>query len=274
METLRLVAAKLAMGDQPSEELPRLATEALLRGLDSPALAVAAGARPSDVRDARDVFVAALRELGIDPPDEQQALWLVARDVMERIVEGTTNPVAGAEWIWMRIYNRFEKEGDLRVFIGLASTLDDHPSERSRIEAAIREAAADLLRRQEPRTWVKLQARQGESPIRAPFDDNALSVSDLAISDRTRSDLSAWAKEYDNAAAKPGKGPSVFASVEEATDFTARGTKLVEAMQAELGPDWHVEYMPTPIAFPPGSRHRSQGLVQLLRGWFAGRRPG
>jgi len=272
METLRLVAAKLVTGDQPSEELPTVATEALLRGLDSPALAVAAGARPSDVRDARDLFHAALKELGIGLPDEQQALWLVTRDVLERIVAGTLNPVAGAEWIWTRIYYRFEKEGDLRVFIGLASEWEDHPPERSRTEESIREAAVDLLLREEPRTWIELRAQEGESPIRTSSDNSALPLSDLAISDGTRAELIAWAADYDRAAAKPGKGPGVFNSYAEAVDFTARGSRLVEAMQRELGSDWHVEYLTIRAPSPPGPTSSSGGVVRAIRDWFAARR--
>jgi len=269
LDTLQLIAAKLSIGEQPTEELPRLATEALLRGLDSPALAVAAGASPTDVRDARDRFVAALHEVGVDLPDEQHALWVLARDVMQRIVDGTVNPVAGAEWIWWKVYNRIEKEGDLRVFVGLASIWEDSPAERDGIEAAIREAAVDLLRRDEPRTWVKLQAREGESPVRDPGVDRSLPLSDLAISDEMRSKLELWARAFDDARAKPSNGPSGFGSTEEAVEFVARGAQLVEAMQRELGSDWHVEYMQTASAFPPGSGRKSRGLIRRLRDWSA-----
>lgn len=268
MEILRLIAAKLVLGEQPTEELPRLATDALIRGLDSPDLCAVAGANPRDVRDARDAFVSALQELGIELPDEQQALWTVARDMMQQILDGTVEPVVGAEWIWWHVHNRIEREGDLRVFVGLASEWEDYPPGRDAIEAAIREAAVDLLNRDELRMWVKVQARNGESPVRNPRNDRPMVLSDLPISDQTRSDLTTWAQDFDRVASKPGRGPSGFASTEDAAAFVARGAQLVGIMQRELDADWHVEYMQTASAFPTkmGSSFREsqpahQGLV-------------
>jgi hypothetical protein len=161
VELLELVAARLAIGEQASEELPGLATEALVRGLDSPSLRKAAGLSPRDVRDARDAFVDALGELGVLLPDEQPALWLLIRDTLRRIVDGSITAYEGASWIWHRAFWRVEREGDLRVFVGLASECDDHPGSRPAIERAIRDAAVELLARGELRSWLKLQARVG-----------------------------------------------------------------------------------------------------------------
>lgn len=250
MEVLELIAAKLVLDEQPSEELPAVAADALSRGIDSPALRVLAGTSLREVREARDLFIAALDELGIDAPDEQDALWLLTRDVLERISRESIGAYEGATWIWRHVYWRIKREGDLRVFVGLASEWDDHPAERKALERDIHAAAVSLLSRGALRQWVKLQARQGDSPLRDPHSDRALALSELPISDRLRADLTTWAAEFDRVAADPGLGPSGFASSTEAGAFVDRGTQLAAAVQAELGDDWHVEYMPTPRQFP------------------------
>jgi hypothetical protein len=183
-------------------------------------------------------------------PDEQDALWLLTRDVLEKISKGSIGAYEGAAWIWRPVYWRIKREGDLRVFVGLASEWDDHPGEREALERDIGEAAVGLLSRGALRQWVKLQARRGESPLRDPHSGRALALSELLISDRLRSDLTAWAAEFDRVSADPGVGPSGFASGTEAGAFVDRGAQLAGAIQTELGDDWHVDYMPTPREFP------------------------
>ena len=73
MEALELAALRIAIDEQPSDD-PMIAAEALTRGFDSPSLRDAAGTPRSEVRDARDRFVAALDELQIPIPSAQQAL--------------------------------------------------------------------------------------------------------------------------------------------------------------------------------------------------------
>lgn len=254
MEPLRLTAARLALGEQPTEELPAIATDALLRGLDSPSLREAAGASASDVRDARDLFEAALAELGVEMPDEQDALWILVRDTLQRIVEGAVPPLAGAQWIWGHAYWRTTLEGDLRVFVGLASEAEDHPAAANEMEADIREAAAELLQRGHLRPWLKVQARRGESPVREPGGDRPLELETLPISEALRSSLHEWAAEFDAVSSAPGPAPSGFPSVQAVEEFVARGQALTQALQEEVGAGWHVEYMPTPRAFPSTKR--------------------
>jgi hypothetical protein len=204
MEPLKLAAARLAIGEQAAEELPDIAADALVRGLDSPALRVAAGLPSRDVRGARDAFEDALRELDIPIPDEQAALWMLTRDALEGIAGGSLAAYDGASWIWRSVYPRFELEGDLRVFVGLASEWDDHPGRRPDIERAIREAASALLAQDQPRTWLKLQARVGQSPVRVPGKDRACAVEHLLLNDHLKRDLRAWADDFDAVQARPG----------------------------------------------------------------------
>ena len=251
MEPLNLVATRLAVGEQASEQLPDIAASALVRGLDSPALRVAAGVPRTDVRAARDAFEGALRELGIPIPEEQAALWVLTRDALERMIDGSLNAYVGASWIWRSVYHRFDREGDLRIFVGLASEWDDHPGSRTEIEDAIRRSAGALLAQDGPRAWLKLQARVGESPVIDSGKRESCAVSGLPVSDDLKRDLLVWADEFDAAQARPGSGPSGFESVKAAESFVDRGARMVDEMQRQLGVEWHVEYMPTPRAFPP-----------------------
>jgi hypothetical protein len=88
VDSVELAVLRLAVGEQPSEELPAIATDALVRGLDSPTLRQAAGVSPRDVHDAEDLFRAAVAELGIDLPHEQEALWRLVRYTAEQIASG------------------------------------------------------------------------------------------------------------------------------------------------------------------------------------------
>lgn len=80
------------------------------------------------------------------------------------MVAGRTSPARGATELWLA-YLRTRDNGDLRVFAGLASTLDDHPEDAEQIEADMVAAARELLARPAPRRWIKLRAARGRSPL-------------------------------------------------------------------------------------------------------------
>jgi hypothetical protein len=134
----------MAVGTLASEDLPEIATEALVRGLDSPALRVLAGQARWDVRVSSDLFHVALDELGIELSDADRAQWHLARRTAGDIVAGRIRAARGAHELWLA-YQKVRDSGDLRIFVGLASTLDDHPEDTEHIEAAILAAARELL---------------------------------------------------------------------------------------------------------------------------------
>lgn len=243
--------------------MPDLATDALVRGLDSPSLRQAAGASPRDVDEARALFLTALSELGIDVPREQEALWRLVRDTAARIVAGDVSPYDGAAWIWRKAYNRADREGDLRIFVGLASEWEDHPNQRPLLDAAIVEEARILLERHEPRRWLKVMAREGCSPLWEPRTMRNIKASELPIDDSLRSALGTWAEIYDATFLHEGEGASGFQGQEDAVAFVDRGRGLVDRLQEALGPAWHVEYMPEPTR-PPGLRVRPRRPRRLL----------
>lgn len=256
MDPLEVAALQLATGTLPSERLPDLATEALSRGLDSPALRELAGASPRDVREAGDPLVVALGELGITLLDVQPALWRLVRHTATEIVRGDLAPYDGASWIWHEASYRVEPEGDLRIFIGLASEWEDHPASRPQIETAIVDAAEELLQRPAPRRWVKLMASQGCSPLWQSAPARNLPLAELSLDIDLRNDLNHWATDYD-ATFGNDLQRSGFFTVEDADSFVARGSQFAEQLQISLGPTWHVEYMPEPTR-PPGLRLRQR----------------
>jgi len=253
-EPLEIAAWRLSVGLHRSEDLPSIATDALVRGIDSPSLRELAGQAPRDVRESVDLFVAALDELGIDMPTEQDALWKLAQLTAAQITSGAINAYDGAQWIWWNLSHRQEREGDLRVFIGLASEWDDHPSARGELDAAIVDAARDLLTRAEPRQWVQLCASRGRSPLTAsrPVDRVEIEAAELPISRELVRSLGAWSAAYDATFTAEAPG---FAAVAEAEAFVRQGRALVDDLQGQLGPTWWVEYMPEPTR-PPGLRLR------------------
>jgi hypothetical protein len=247
-DPLRRAALRLAADErsQFSEDLPMLAIEALIRGLDSPALReVAAMSRVDD--DTRDRFVQALGELGIEILDQQSALWALVREKAADIVSGRVSPYEGASWIW-GASDQVKREGDLRIFVGLASEWDDHSDYRSVYDTQIIEAARGLLARVELRRWVKIQACSGRWPLWER--DRNLAHDELPLTDELRHDLATWAADFDSAQRRGGPGPSKFPAQTDAEAFVARGSAMAARLQTELGDAWHVEYTPTPSAFP------------------------
>ena len=245
MDRLEIAALKLAIDDQPWGDLPSIAADALAEGSDSPHLRRAAGVSEDDPWLARDTFVWAIEELGYCLPPEQEALALLTRRIAEGIVEGSVPPHEGARSIW-RWSHRLELEGDLRIFVGLASEWDDHPSIRDSLDQHIVRAAVDLLGRRRLRRWVKVMAEYECWPLWIPVPPRNLDPRELPISDVLDDDLATWARDFDMTYVRDDPVSSGFATVALAESFVARGAALVDRLQAELGDEWHVEYRPAP----------------------------
>lgn len=247
LDPLEVAGLRLVLAEQPVEELSFIAADALVRGIDSPLLREAAAASPADWYQSRDSFVAALDELGLATDvTEQDAVWRLVRHIAELIVDEEINAQAGAHQIW-QWSDRVEAEGDLRIFIGLASELDD-PSLHQSLEGQIRRAAADLLARQTPRTWVLLQARAGcVWPLWNPKPRRVLRPDELPCTAELIDRLRSWQVVYERHAlpAVP-HGMSIFDNQADAVAFVEAGKELAEVLQAQLGDDWHVEYYPEP----------------------------
>jgi hypothetical protein len=256
-DLLEVAAWQMAVGRLASDDLPEIATEALVRGLDSPALRVLAGQARWDIRDSSDLFRVALDELGIELPDADRAQWHLARRTAGEIVAGRIRAARGANELWLA-YQKVRDNGDLRIFVGLASTLDDHPDDAEQVEADIVAAARELLNRPAPRRWIKLMAARGRSPLTQTTgpDDIEVDPEALRLSDGLRSDLAQW-KAYFEATLSGWPASGGFDSEHHAERFVAAGQQLVLQLQDELGASYHVEYMPEPIR-PPGVKLRAR----------------
>lgn len=122
-----------------------MATDALARGIDSPALRELAGQAPQDARDNRDLFLAVIDELGLETPTEQQALWNLACATVGDIESGSVEPYGGARLIWWEFWNRLDYHSDLAAFCGLASDWEERPLDRVDIDAEIVAYAREFL---------------------------------------------------------------------------------------------------------------------------------
>jgi hypothetical protein len=270
-DPLVVAAWHYAVGDLRAEDLPDLATDALVRGLDSPSLRSLAGQNPGDVRDSRDLFLRVLSELNITSLDVESPIWQLVRFTATAIVSGDISPAEGAGWIARSAYWRAEEEGDLRIFVGLASELEDHPDYIDSIEKAIVNAATEMLHRAEPRRWMKLRAAVGGSPLThtGASGEREIDATALPISPQLLTDLLFWNDTYNAILAGWPKARG-FHSEPHAETFVDQGTHLVVRLQSELGPEHHVEYMPEPIRKPGLKLSTNQGwrskLSTRLRG--------
>lgn len=149
-DPLRVAAWRFALDAQPVEQLPALATDALVRGVDSPSLRELAGERASDVHECRDLFRAALDELDLAVA-AHDAVWCLTQWTAEQIVSEDLSPYEGAAWIWREAWRELEHVIDLTSFVALADQWEDLPSHRAEIDAdIIAEAHALLERRATP----------------------------------------------------------------------------------------------------------------------------
>jgi hypothetical protein len=122
------ILALWTLGRLPSEDLPKLACAWLADGLDSRTLRELGGVCAPTMSEVGPLFDLALRELGIDPPKKEDALWFLARYHAKRIVDGVVTPYEGARKIWWEVSNSFEPSHQLLLsFVGAASELEDLP---------------------------------------------------------------------------------------------------------------------------------------------------
>ncbi|MFF5263453.1 hypothetical protein ACFY4C_31365 [Actinomadura viridis] len=145
MEILRRITCEYVAGDLFPEDLPRVAAEALARGLDSASLRELAGLNGSDdVRDIRALYLAAMEELGIELPDEQTVRWDRVRTWARRMVDGMTTPVEGAAKIDAESV-ALESPAKLSDFTYLLALWGEFPDRRQSLEASMLESARELV---------------------------------------------------------------------------------------------------------------------------------
>ncbi len=234
-------------GIRPEPDLVGLAVDGLVAGLGGSALAELAGADRRNSQDVRDLFEEVVLEQGLENPDEQTALWHLVRLTARQIVDGTIEPGRGAAWLWREAESRAEPEGDLRVFVALASELEDHPEHAQYYGTEIVREAAALLARAKPRQWLRVQAAPDRPLSRSTTGGYVpIDVGVLHLPAELTADLDRWSAHWHEVQSARG-----FASIPDAERFVDRGRDLAQRVQTSLGETWHVEYYPEPIR-PPG----------------------
>jgi hypothetical protein len=145
MDPLQLALARLVIEDQPTEELLDLAADALVRGIDTPALRQLAGTLRTEVRDARDRFLRAVEELGWRRPADEAARRTLVRYWAEQMLAGKLTPYEASRLIWKKASWQLPQDADLMVFVGLASEWEDHPDYREDLEIQMLDEAQRII---------------------------------------------------------------------------------------------------------------------------------
>lgn len=142
---LRLVLARVSMGEQEASELPLIAAWAPAGGVDSPSLRDLAGHSGVDARECRDLFGAAMEELGVAIPVLSDARRALARCWASEMIAGALTPYEASRLIWRKAWDVDDGPDDLTVFVGLASEWEGTQQGRRQIERQMLEAARGLV---------------------------------------------------------------------------------------------------------------------------------
>lgn len=103
-EALKLVAARYSLGAAQSDELRQIADQALDSGVYSSSLAEMAGCSTPILSDIGPLFEAALEELAIILPGENDAIEILVRHHLKSVVHGSVRPRDGLERIMEDVY--------------------------------------------------------------------------------------------------------------------------------------------------------------------------
>lgn len=144
-EDVRLIFLRVQTELLPIEALPDTAAELLIRGYDSPALRELAGHPRNDPRGARDLWLMVRDELGVPYMDDAEARWILMREWMSRIVDGTLDPVEGARLILRHGWIELRQPVELGGLVALLDDWDDMPSWRGDTKERIVADAREIL---------------------------------------------------------------------------------------------------------------------------------
>lgn len=129
IQQLRMAAIREWLGDTVgSDHLIQAALDALLAGVDSPALTELAGLGRSEEPEAHDLFERVIDELDLAPtlPDDPTAArWELVRWWCQLIVDGRLAPEVGGRLIWLDGFNELDGPEMLRPLVGWVSEWED-----------------------------------------------------------------------------------------------------------------------------------------------------
>ena len=169
-DELTISAARWALGDLPSWELPALANAMFDSGTQSQAVIELATMKNATAADAGRLFERALLDAAIDTPSKADAVWILLRHHVGRLATGQTIGRPGLKPI-MDLYYLSELQDNSREYAGDShgihhlvgaywgyADLDERPSEVSLdgLDGTAAVAALDAKVARLARQWLEL----------------------------------------------------------------------------------------------------------------------
>ena len=114
---LQLAAARYVLGDLSSAELARIADGLLDQGIYSMAIGELATTRHLVMADAGPLFEQALRDLKVEMPSREEAVWVLLRHHIGRIAYEDVAPREGLRSV-MDVYNRAAPQAHCHTYVG------------------------------------------------------------------------------------------------------------------------------------------------------------
>jgi hypothetical protein len=151
LNDLRGAVAAWVLGLLVADDLPEIATVALLAGADNSWWRQLAGQSSPLMVEASDLLQRALEEDGEPIPDKRSAALRYASCVSRSILARTITPYDGARAIW-RVSTVVDDASfhDLDPFVYAFSELEDRPADKQFFENVILKEAAQWANRSEP----------------------------------------------------------------------------------------------------------------------------
>jgi hypothetical protein len=129
-----LLAARWASHDLYGEDMPGIALNLLEAEFDTPALRRLAGeTQIRNSADAEPLVGRMFRELGLPYPlQEQQARWIVSRQLAREVIAGRRNAWAAASHLEIVVWGWAPANADLETIFSISDEIDwDVPQRRS-----------------------------------------------------------------------------------------------------------------------------------------------
>ena len=136
--------ARFRRGDMPGEDLPQVAVAMLEAGFDTQSIRELAGLVRPTLRDAGELFEAALSSLGRPPLTDRQVLDVLREGLLRQTASGELSAIVGARELWA-LWHDLGHPQDLSTFVYIEDLWCEYPEQRAALEREIRERAQELL---------------------------------------------------------------------------------------------------------------------------------
>jgi hypothetical protein len=134
----------------PADRLIQAGLDALLNGIDTPAIRRLAGLSRREEPESHDLFAQVIVELDLLPgmsddamSGTREARWQMVRSWARQIVDDVLDPVTGGNLIWYMGWERLGRPAALRPIVGWTSQAEDQPT--APWTAGAREVYANLI---------------------------------------------------------------------------------------------------------------------------------